>query len=410
MNTKEIRKILADIDYVRTGGSKEELKAAEYLKEECIKRGAEAHIESFPVQMATIKEAKLVAGGREIPCRGFNNCGSGDVTAPFYYMPNNDKASLAQAKGKIVMLDTGVGYFGYKDLIDNGAVGIITYNGNMNFRDSDIDQRELRQLITKSLPKIPMVNLNVKDAVKLVKSAPETVRVKVAQKEFKGESRNVVASIPGTYDEYIVLTAHYDSTFLSRGSYDNLTGCIGLLGLIDAMKKSAPNRYGLKFIFCGGEERGLLGSKAYTADHEKELEKCVLNINLDMIGSIMGRFIACATAEDKLVSYISYLSMELGWGMAARQGVYSSDSTPFADKGVPAVSFARFAPANVAPIHNRYDTKDLVSVDQMMKDIEFITIFTDRMANAVKCPVAREIPENMKKELDEYLSRKRKDA
>ncbi len=410
MNTKEIRKILADIDYVRTGGSQEELRAAEYLKTECLKRGVEAHIESFPVQMATIKTAKLKANGKEIPCRGFNNCGSGNVTAPLYYMPNTDKASLAQAKGRIVMIDTGVGFFGYKDLIDNGALGIITYNGNIAFRDSDIDQRQLRQIITKTLPKIPMVNINVKDAVKLVKSAPETVEIKVAQKEYEGESRNVVASIPGTYEEYIILSAHYDSTFLSRGSYDNLTGCIGLLGLMDKMIKSAPNRYGLKFIFCGGEEIGLLGSKAYAADHEKELEKCVLNINLDMIGSIMGKFIACATAEDKLVSYISYLSMELGWGMAARQGVYSSDSTPLADKGVPAVSFARFAPGNVAPIHNRYDTKDLLSVDQILKDIEFIAVFTDRMANAVKCPVAREIPENMKKELDEYLSRKRKES
>ena len=34
-----------------------------------------------------------------------------------------------------------------------------------------------------------------------------------------------------------------------------------------------------------GEERGLLGSKAYVRDHEEELDKIVLNINLDMIGA-----------------------------------------------------------------------------------------------------------------------------
>ena len=36
-----------------------------------------------------------------------------------------------------------------------------------------------------------------------------------------------------------------------------------------------------------GEERGLLGSKAYVRDHEEELDKIVLNINLDMIGTYM---------------------------------------------------------------------------------------------------------------------------
>ena len=35
------------------------------------------------------------------------------------------------------------------------------------------------------------------------------------------------------------------------------------------------------------------------------------------------------------------------------------------------------------------------------------TLGADRMANAVRCPVAREIPENMKEKLDIYLTRKR---
>ena len=43
----------------------------------------------------------------------------------------------------------------------------------------------------------------------------------------------------------------------------------------------------------------------------------------------------------------------------------------------------------------------------MEKDIDFIVKFTDRMANAKCCPVSKEIPENMKEELDIYLLRKR---
>jgi hypothetical protein len=44
---------------------------------------------------------------------------------------------------------------------------------------------------------------------------------------------------------------------------------------------------------------------------------------------------------------------------------------------------------------------------QMVEDIAFITAFTQRMANSVRCPVAREIPDNMKEKLDIYLTRKR---
>ena len=43
----------------------------------------------------------------------------------------------------------------------------------------------------------------------------------------------------------------------------------------------------------------------------------------------------------------------------------------------------------------------------MVSDIDFLIAFTDRMANAKRCPVAREMPENMVKKLDEYLCRKR---
>lgn len=407
MTLKQIQQILKDTDFVHTGGSAEELKVAEYLKSRCEALGVAAHIEPFPVQMATMKEAHLFADGVEIAAKGYFCCGNGDVEAPFYYMPNNDPVSIAGAKGKIVLLDTGVTYFTFHDLLDSGALGIITYDGNVNFRDNDIDQKELRGYVSMG-QKLPCVNVNAKDAVKLVQKKTKTVRIVVDEDEYEGESRNVVAEIPGATDEWISFTAHYDTTSLSHGAYDNMTGCLGLLGIMEALKKTAPNRYGLRFIFCGSEERGLLGSKAYVAAHEDELKTCALNVNLDMIGTYMGKFIACVSAEDKLVSYINYLCSEQGWPINARQGVYSSDSTPFADKGVPAVSFARIAGGSTASIHNRYDTMALLSAEQIRRDTDFIALFSARMANAVKCPVSKDIPEKVKTELDEYLNRKRK--
>ena len=67
-----------------------------------------------------------------------------------------------------------------------------------------------------------------------------------------------------------------------------MSGCAGLLGIMEQMKGKELN-YGLRFVFCGSEERGLLGAKAYVRDHEKELRQIVLNINLDMIGTYMGK-------------------------------------------------------------------------------------------------------------------------
>lgn len=408
MTKDQILQILNDTAYIRTGGTGEELRCAEYLQSLCEKMEVEAHLEPFPVQMAAMKKAVLIADGREIPCKGYFCCGSGEAEAPLYYMPNQDPVSIAGAKDKIVLLDTGIGYFTFQDLCAAGVKGIITYDGNVHYEVRDIDQKELRAYVACGR-KLPCVNINALSALELRKSGVERVRIQIEQEEYEGESRNVVAQIPGRTDEFITFTAHYDSTSLSQGAYDNMTGCIGLLSIMEVLKESAPNRYGLKFIFCGSEERGLLGSKAWTEKHQDELEKCVLNINLDMLGCVMGKFLACCTSEDKLSHYIAYRASVLGVGIRSYQGVYSSDSTPFADHGVPAVSFARMAGSDVAPFHNRYDTLEEVDPDQLIEDMEFVTFFADDMANASLCPVKREIPEKVKKELDEYLNRKRKD-
>ena len=115
---------------------------------------------------------------------------------------------------------------------------------------------------------------------------------------------------------------------------------------------------------------------------------------------IWGKFISCVSAEDKLAHYISYMAAEIGFPIEAKTGVYSSDSTSFADSGIPALSFARIASSNVAPIHCRYDVKEVMSMEQLQGDIDFLVKFTERFANAAVCPVAREIPEKIKKELD----------
>ncbi len=405
MTIEQIQKIFTDTAYVRTGGSAEELTCAEYLRQCCADRGVEAKLESFPVDMATIHTATLEADGELIPCKGYLCAGSRVVEGELFYLPHADKYNLSLCKDKIVLIDGYLGAWMYKDLVEAGVVGFITYDGNANYADYDIDQRELRSYITDG-KKIPGVNINAKSAIALVEKGVSHVKITLRQDEYMGQSRNVVAEMPGEIADTIVFTAHYDSTSLSQGAYDNMSGCIGLLGIMDYFRDH-PHRYGLRFVFCGSEERGLLGSKAYVAAHEGELPKIALNINIDMIGSIMGKFIACCTSEVELVHYIAYLALEKGFTSYTYQDIYSSDSTPFADKGIPAVSFARSAPTNTATIHNSYDTMAVMKSAHVLADTQFICAFADRMANAVTCPVKREMPDNMKEKLDRYLLRKR---
>jgi len=404
MKPEEIMQIFQDTAYVRMGGSEEELRTAKYLQEKCAAMGLKADIVPFEVDMATIETAILEVDGKEIACKGYLNAGSAQVEAELYYLRNTDPYSLSQCRGKIVMIDGYLGYWIYQDILENGAVGFITYDGNANYADRDIDQRELRSFVSKG-NKLPGVNINAKDAIELIRADAAKAKITLRQEEHKGNSHNVILDLPGEIDEYIVLTAHYDSTSLSQGAYDNMSGSVGILAVAEHYAKN-PHRYGLRFIWCGSEERGLLGAKAYCTD-EAALKNVVLNVNLDMIGCIMGKFIACCTSEEALVQYIKYMSAELGFGVGPYQDVYSSDSTPFADKGIPAVSFARIAPHNTATIHNSYDTMAVMKGEQMAQDIDFILAFTERMVNAKRCPVAREIPDNMKDKLDIYLCRKR---
>ncbi len=405
MKVMQINRIFKDTAYVRMGGSPEEKNAAEYLKAKAEALGMEAWLEEFPVSMSQIQEAVLTVDGKTVPCKGYFDCGEGRVEAPLYYLRDNDPYALSQCRGKIVLVDRYMGYWLYQDLLENGAVGFLTFDGDANYPDRDIDQRELRAFVHKG-NRILGANINAKDAIALVRRDAKNAVLSIRQTTWEGKSHNVIADLPGEADQWIVLTAHYDSTSLSQGAYDNMSGAVGLLGIAEALAKK-PRHYGLRFLWCGSEERGLLGSKAYCDRHESELSKVVLNINLDMIGCIMGKFIYCVTAEERLCHYIQYLGAELGFPISGRQDVYSSDSTPFADKGVPAVSFARIAPHNTATIHNSYDTRAVMKAEQMVEDIDFLAVFTERMCRAKRCPVERKMPDNMKTKLDEYLNRKR---
>ena len=105
------------------------------------------------------------------------------------------------------MIDGYLGYWIYRDILENGAIGFITYDGHVNYADRDIDQRELRAQVHNG-DKIPGVNINVKDAVQLIESGAKSAKIVLKQEEYEGPSWNVILDLPGEVDEWIVLTAH----------------------------------------------------------------------------------------------------------------------------------------------------------------------------------------------------------
>lgn len=414
MSKYESFKLLEKLYFVRTGGSKEELKAAEILKAECESLGVKAEIESFKVDGCDIKKASLkcINPDMEIECAGVGMSSSTSeegIVAPLVYVTSLPEAEILDVEGKICLVHSKlVNVNLYKKLVEKKAVALVLCTGSVydEKENVDLDPYMYRERHYKH-GKIPAVCIRMKDAEAILRAKPEKVHLTMVEEELQNDSHNVVATIEGSKykNEVVVFTAHYDSVSYSKGAYDNATGSTGIMQLLAYFKEHQPERT-LKFVWCGSEEMGLLGSKAYCEAHKEELKDYKLCINIDMIGVTIGFDIACCTSNTSLVSYIKYLANEVGFAIMPRQGVYSSDSTSFADAGVPGLSFARIAPQGGAVIHSRKDVIDFLEEDNYYKSCDFIALFAHRLVNSVVFPVEKEIPGNMKEEIEYYFGRK----
>jgi Zn-dependent M28 family amino/carboxypeptidase len=93
-----------------------------------------------------------------------------------------------------------------------------------------------------------------------------------ADAEFLGELPvyNTIGTMRGTTkpDEYIVLSAHYDSWDAGSGATDNGTGSTVMLEAMRILHTVYPNpKRTIMIGLWGGEEQGLNGSRSFAADH-----------------------------------------------------------------------------------------------------------------------------------------------
>lgn len=121
--------------------------------------------------------------------------------------------------------------------------------------------------------------------------------INLAKMENRIFAENVVAYIEGRdlKDEVVVVSAHFDhlgkeDTIVYNGADDNASGTSALLEIAEALMTAklageGPRR-SVMLIAFSGEEKGLLGSKAYAMDPIIPFEQTVANLNIDMIGRV----------------------------------------------------------------------------------------------------------------------------
>lgn len=409
MNNIDIYDLLNSIAYERVSGSDKEKECAVYIKNVISNYNIDALLDSFELSAFNTTINKLIIDGIEYKSIAYNNTTSCSFTAPFYYMESSLYNDSNKINGSIVLINGRLNETIYKKLIDNNAKAFITFSGDIldNESNSDLETRELFPYLAK-YGIIPGVNIRVADAISIVKSNPKYATMEIETSQFVSSSQNVICEIEGTVykDEVICITAHYDSVLHSSGAYDNGAGCALILKYLEHLTINKPSRT-VRFIFCGSEERGLLGSKHYVKMlSEEELKKIVFNINVDVAGSILGVDYISAISNASLVNYLEYLCKIVGFNITIKQDIYSSDSMPFSKSGIPSINFMRFGATGSAHIHDRHDTMSFISRDSLNKTYSYIEYICDNLINSVCFPVDREIPTELKNKILEYFHEK----
>jgi len=211
----------------------------------------------------------------------------------------------------------------------------------------------------KQLPRFPLA-VSVKATTKLEKHPVD--------------SANIVAKLAGNdpelKNEYVVLSAHIDHIGVGEavngdriynGAMDNASGSAVLLDVASSLHKSQdkPKRSVL-FLFVTAEEKGLLGSRYFTAYPTVDRKAMVADINTDMFLPLipLHRLTVLGLAESDLGDDAREVAEARGIQVQAdpqpqRNVFIRSDQYNFIRHGIPALMM------DVAPDPNSPEQKQL---------------------------------------------------
>lgn len=409
---KRAFELLEKLAFVRTAGTRQEAQAAQILAAELESFGVEAQIVPFEIQDAKEPRAslKVVAPYEKTYAVTGYKCGKstpqGGLRAPLVYAENLHEANLVDAQGKILLVNTRVTAEIYQKIVQSGAAGFISMSGSMLDEPdrTDLDTRKLREPLLRH-GDMTGVHIRIADAFEMVARGAREVEVTLENENETRTSQNVVVRMEGSkYPQQVVsFGAHYDSVPFSTGVYDNGAGSVILMELARWFAKNPPLRT-VEICWYGSEEIGLMGSKAYVSQlDEQQLKQRVLMVNVDVAAPVLGHDTAIVTGAESFAHFTDYWMKMGGYPVTVKQDIYSSDCIPFADKGIPTISFCRFGAQGAAFIHGRNDVMAYLSQQGLACTLRHVLPFSDALVRAAVFPVEREMPGEIVEKIDRYL-------
>ncbi|MCW1953094.1 MAG: M20/M25/M40 family metallo-hydrolase [Flavobacteriia bacterium] len=169
----------------------------------------------------------------------------------------------------------------HQALENAGAVGLISSYWSRGFGVSKIFSARTKN--------IPTVDLELEDysmVYRLAARGQKPVLNITAQSKDLGEQPtfNTIAEIKGSEkpEEYVILSAHFDSWDGGTGATDNGTGTLVMMEAMRILKKIYPNPKRTILVgHWGSEEQGLNGSRAFVEDHPEIVSKVQAVFNQD---------------------------------------------------------------------------------------------------------------------------------
>lgn len=249
---------------------------------------------------------------------------------------------------------------------------------------------------------VPAVTLSAEHynmiAGMLQRRVPVKLRVNVQSKFYDadgGNAYNVLAELPGSdpavRDEVVMIGGHLDSWHTGVGATDNADGSTTVIEAMRILKAvGAKPRRTIRVALWGGEEQGLLGSRAWVAEHlagERNAaarEKFDVYFNIDNgTGPIYGWYQQNMESVGKLFATWLEPFKDLKARRNVIEPVGSTDHLSFIDAGVPGFNpIQDYANYDVRTHHTNMDTIDRVNLDDLRQAAVVMAAFAYDAANA----------------------------
>jgi hypothetical protein len=183
------------------------------------------------------------------------------------------------------------------------------------------------------------------------------------QKVGGSKEPNMICGLAGTGERprKIVVGAHFDSVG-GDGIIDNWSGAV-LLPTLFEFADGAPRRHEFEFVGFAGEEKGLLGSRAYLKSIPKaDRGQIAAVIIMDSLGLTATKCWVNGSAKE-LVDAAARLAgaLKLDFQGVNMDRVGTTDSQPFKDANIPVLSLHSVTQETWGVINGRRDVWPAVS-------------------------------------------------